>query len=210
MVGPSQRRTTPADGARPPKSVASSHQGRAGSARDRKGRRERKGETGARENRQNRKQHLARRLPLSHSSHYNSSSSNAAAPMTKRCEALNKRDVSQRPRSERGCFRRNCLTLQARTTTTRTSSWSTSACTVNQPGVLIQIFEWERGMIEDNNLLGKFHLAEIMPAPRGLPQVEVIRHQRERDLGRVCTQRSSTQATMQINSLFDDIDFSCC
>ena len=28
-------------------------------------------------------------------------------------------------------------------------------------------------MIEDNNLLGKFHLAEIMPAPRGLPQVEV-------------------------------------
>ena len=43
----------------------------------------------------------------------------------------------------------------------------------NQPGVLIQIFGWERGMIEDNNLLGKFHLAGIMPAPRVLPQVEV-------------------------------------
>ena len=65
MVGPSQQRTTPADGARPSKSVASSHQGRAGSARNRKGRRRRKGETGARENRQNRKQHLAHRLPLS-------------------------------------------------------------------------------------------------------------------------------------------------
>ena len=50
---------------------------------------------------------------------------------------------------------------------------SISVCAVNQPGVLIWIFEWERGMIEVNNLLGKFHLAEIMPAP-GLPQVEVI------------------------------------
>ena len=39
MVGPSQQWTTPADGARPSESMASSHQSRAGSARDRKGRR---------------------------------------------------------------------------------------------------------------------------------------------------------------------------
>ena len=44
---------------------------------------------------------------------------------------------------------------------------------VNQPGALIQISKSERGMNEDNNLLGKFHLARITPAPRGLPQVEV-------------------------------------
>ena len=43
----------------------------------------------------------------------------------------------------------------------------------NQSRVLIQIFEWERGMTEDNNLLGKFRLAGITPTPRGLPQVEV-------------------------------------
>lgn len=43
----------------------------------------------------------------------------------------------------------------------------------NQQTVMIKVFEGERAMVKDNNLLGNFELTSIPPAPRGVPQIEV-------------------------------------
>jgi molecular chaperone DnaK len=44
----------------------------------------------------------------------------------------------------------------------------------NQPSVEIHVLQGERAMAKDNKTIGRFHLNDIPPAQRGVPQIEVI------------------------------------
>src|SRR5205809_4365850 len=48
-----------------------------------------------------------------------------------------------------------------------------STASDNQPGVEIHVLQGERQFSRDNKTIGKFHLADLPPAPRGVPQIEV-------------------------------------
>ena len=111
LVGPYGQRPTLADGARPSKSVASSHKGSARSARDRTGRRGRKGEMGARDNGEKRKQHTARCLPLPKQRKRNS-----------HCNRCNNSCSS----NDRGSKRRNASTVAACMGEFPETSWTSS------------------------------------------------------------------------------------
>ncbi len=55
--------------------------------------------------------------------------------------------------------------------TKRSQTFTTAAD--NQDSVEIHVLQGEREFARDNKTLGKFHLAGIPPAPRGMPQIEV-------------------------------------
>jgi molecular chaperone DnaK len=66
-----------------------------------------------------------------------------------------------------------------------------STASDNQPSVEIHVLQGERQFARDNRTIGKFHLSDIPPAPRGMPQIEVtfdidangILHVSAKDLG---------------------------
>lgn len=63
--------------------------------------------------------------------------------------------------------------IEKNTTIPTKKSQVFSTAADNQPAVSIHVLQGERQMAADNKTLGQFELADIPPAPRGVPQIEV-------------------------------------
>lgn len=66
------------------------------------------------------------------------------------------------------------VVIEANTTIPTKKSKVYSTASDNQPSVEIHVLQGERPMAKDNRTVGRFILGDIPPAPRGLPQIEVI------------------------------------
>jgi len=67
----------------------------------------------------------------------------------------------------------NTILIQKNTTVPTSKSQIFSTAQDNQPEVEIKVLQGERPMAADNKILGNFRLDGILPAPRGVPQIEV-------------------------------------
>jgi len=64
--------------------------------------------------------------------------------------------------------------IQKNTTIPTKNSQVFSTAEDNQPAVTIKVYQGERELVQHNKLLGEFNLEGIDPAPRGMPQIEVV------------------------------------
>jgi molecular chaperone DnaK len=64
--------------------------------------------------------------------------------------------------------------IESNTTIPSKKSETFSTASDSQPSVEIHVLQGERPMARDNRTIGRFHLDGIPPAPRGVPQIEVI------------------------------------
>lgn len=66
------------------------------------------------------------------------------------------------------------VVIESNTTIPTKKSKVYSTASDNQPSVEIHVLQGERPMAKDNRTVGRFILGDIPPAPRGMPQIEVI------------------------------------
>ena len=102
--------------------------------------------------------------------------------------------------------------IERNTTVPTRKSEIFSTAADNQPGVEIHVLQGERQLSRDNKTIGRFHLTDIPPAPRGVPQIEVtfdidangILHVSAKDLGTGKEQKITITASSGLNK--DEIE----